>query len=555
MLKLRGHPENEKLTPELAREVCLHTNSKAFIASSISDVGNRYRIELSALDCQSGKTLATAQEETERRDEVVKALGIVGAELRRGLGEPRKSLQRFNQPLDQATSSSIEALQAFTEGLEQKRQHGDVAALPYFKRTVELDPNFARAYVSLGIAYRNLAEVNPGVENIRRGYELRNRATQLQRFYIDGIYSAIGTGDLLKALQTFTEWATTYPKDPIAHSNLSAASISVGQYERAAAEARESIRLKPTAAAYFDESASYLRLGRLDDARQVIDEARTNNLVSSLLPLSQYRLAFLKGDETALEEQVRTTTGVSRGGLLSLQSYTDAFYGRIRKARALRQQLVELARRDNALDTAADCVVTSALQEAEVGNSEEAQQQAEAAIALGKGRDVLAGAALAFARSGDVGQAENLAQQLSLAYPLDTMMQNYSLPTIRAAIELRKNNPTKAVEILTVATPYELGGGSLEHLYPVYVRGEAYLQAGRGELAAAEFKKILAHPGIVENFVVGALAHLQLARAQTMIGDKEAARRSYQDFLTLWKDADADIPIYKRAKAEYASLH
>ncbi len=554
MLKLRGHPENEKLTPELAREVCLHTNSKAFVASSIADVGNRYRIELSAQDCETGKTLVRAQKEAAGREEVVKTLGIAGAELRRGLGEPRKSLREFNQPLEQATSSSLEALQAFTEGLEQKRQHGDVAALPYFKRAVELDPKFARAYVSLGIAYRNLAEVEPGVENIRKGYELRDRATQLQRFYIDGIYSAVATGDLLRAVQTFTEWATTYPRDPVAHSNLSAASISLGQYERAAAEARESIRLKPTAAAYFDESSSYLRLDRLDDARRVIEEAQSLNLVSSLLPLARYRLAFLKGDQAALEEQVRTATGKSVGGLLSLQSYTEAFYGRIRKARGFRQQLVELAAHDNAFDTAADCVVANALQEAEIGNLGEARNQAAAALGLSTGRDVQASAALALARAGDVAQAEKLAQQLNLAYPLDTMMQNYSLPTIRAAIELRGNKPAKAIETLTVAVPYELGAGSLEHLYPAYLRGEAYLKAGQGQLAAREFQKILDHPGIMENFVTGALAHLQLGRAQAMMGDKESARQSYQAFLTLWKDADLDVPIYVQAKAEYAKV-
>ncbi len=554
VLKQRGHAENEKLTPELAREVCLHTSSKAFIAGSISDVGNRYRVELKALDCQTGKTFAAAQKETGSRDEVVKTLGGVGAQLRRELGEPRESLQQFNQPLEEATSSSPEALQAMTDGLEQKRLRGDAEALPYFQRAVELDPNFARAYASLGIAYRNLAEVTLSVENLRKAYDLRDRVTQLQRFYIDGAYAAIGTGDLQQALQTFTEWTKIYPKDPSAHSYLSAASISVGRYEEAAKEARESIRLMPTAAAYTDESFSYLSLDRLDDAKRVLDEAQTLKIGSSLLPLARYRLAFLKGDRLALEEQVNSATGRSRGGLLCLQSFTEAFNGRARKARAFLQQVVDLAMQDNAADSAADCAVANALQEAEIGNVERAQQQAAASIALSTGRDVQASAALAFTRAGDVGQAEKLAQQLNRDYPKDTMMQNYSLPTIRAAIELQKNNPAEAVHILKVAVPYEMGVASFANLYPAYVRGEAYLKAGQGQQAAAEFQKLLDHPGILENFVTGALAHLQLGRAHAMIGNNAAARKAYDDFFALWKDADRDIPILQQARAEYAKL-
>ena len=554
ILKSLDHPENLPLTPELATEVCQHSNSKAVAAGSIRDVGNRYRIELKATDCKTGKTLATTAQETANRDEIVKALGIAGSDFRRKLGEPHDSLQKFNQPLELATTSSLEALRAFADGVEQKHQRGDVASLPHFKRAVELDPNFADAYALLGVGYHNIVQVSSSVENLQKAYDLRDRVTQRQRFYIDGVYSAVGTEDLQKAIRTFREWSQTYPRDPTAQSNLSAASLSLGQYEAAAKAAEESIRLKPSAAAYTDEVSAYIRLNKLDDAGQALDEAQALHIGSSLLPLARYRLAFLKGDQSALQEQVTSANGPSRGGLLTLQSYTESYYGRIRKARELSDQVVNLARQDSAPDSAADCLTGNALREAEVGNGETARQLVAQALALSTDRDNEANAALALARIGDWQQAEKLAQQLGSAYPKDTMMQNYSLPTIRAAIELQKNNPANAVDILSATLPYELGSGSFENLYPAYVRGEAYLKLGQGPQAAAEFQKLIDHPGIVENAVIGALAHLQLGRAQAIAGDKDAARKSYQDFLTLWKDADPDVPALKEAKAEYAKL-
>ncbi len=553
-LKLLNHPENDRLTPELARKVCVRSNSKALVTGSIADVGNRYRIELKALDCQTGNPLATTQRETANREEVVKTLGAAGAELRSKLGEPKATLQEFNRPLDEATSASLEALQAFAAGEEQKRQGSAVAALPYFKRAVELDPNYAQAYASLGHAYRNVAEIKPYIQALGKAYELRQRASRRQRFYIDGIYFWLVTGNLEKALQVFTEWTKTYPKDPLAHVSLSAVAMQVGQYEKAAAEANESIRLLPTAPAYTDESMSYLKLDRLDDAKPVIEEAQTLNLVSNFLPLARYKLAFLKDDRAALEEQVKSTVGPSLGGLLCIHSYTQAYYGRLGEARNFLQQLLDLARRDNSPDTAAECLTGNALQEAEIGDIARARQYAADAMALSAGQNALIRSAMALARAGDVAQAEKLAEQANQQYPLDTMVQNYSLPTIQAAIELQRNNPGKAIEILKIALPYEMGFGSLDYFYPAFVRGDAYLKAGQGQQAAAEFQKLLDNPGIAENFVIGALAHLQLGRAQAMMGDTAGARKSYKDFFTLWKDADRDVPILQRATAEYAKL-
>jgi tetratricopeptide (TPR) repeat protein len=551
-----GRPEDAKLTPDTAREVCLRTNSKAVVIGSIADVGNLYRITLKAFECQTQKWFAATEKETPSRDEVVKTLGAAGADFRSKLGEPKMSLERFNQPLEQATSSSVEALQALALGREQQRQHGDAAALPYFKNALDLDVNFAEAYASLGVAYRNLNETRSesSVQNLRAAFDLHGRVTQRQRFYIDGTYFWIVSGECRKAIQTFTDWTNIYPKDPVAHSRLSAAYLQVGQYAKAAAEARESIRLRPTAAAYLNESSSFLRMNKLEEAKKSLAEAESLKIDSSRLAVPRYKLAFLSGDRLALDEQVKSATPNSRGLLLYLQSFTEAFYGRIRRARQLSQQLTDLAKQTHSAELAAECRSFEALQEAEIGNSAQAQQQAAAALAQSTSRDTKTTAALAFARAGAFEEAETLSQQLRSDYPDDTLMQDYSLPTIEAAIKLRKGDPGAAVDILNAMLPYEMGFASFEYLYPVYVRGEAYLEATNAQKAADEFQKIIDNPGIMENYVTGALAHVQLGRAQAMMGDKAAARKSYQDFLTLWKDADPDIPIYKQAKAEYAQL-
>jgi tetratricopeptide (TPR) repeat protein len=295
-------------------------------------------------------------------------------------------------------------------------------------------------------------------------------------------------------------------------------------------------------------------MNKLDEAKQGLDEAQASQIGSSLLPVGRYKLAFLKGDQAALGSLVNSTVGPSRGGLLCLQSYTEMYYGRVNKARGLLQEVVNLARQDNHPDSAADCVQANGLQEVEVENAAQAQQQAAAALALSNGRDSHASAALILARAGDVARAQALADELSQQYPQDTMLQNYSLPTIRAAIELQKKNPAKAIDILTAAVPYEMGFASFEYLYPAYVRGDAYLKLGQSQQAATEFQKMLDHPGIMENSVLGPLARLQLGRAQAMMGDKEAARKSYDDFFASWKDADPGVPVLQQARAEYAAL-
>ncbi len=557
-LKLMNQPVNARLTPELAREVCQLTHSKAVVAGSISDAGNHYRIELNAVDCQTGKLLAKSEKEAASLNEVVKTLGIAGGEVRSQLGEPRASLQEFNKPLDEATSPSLEALQALTKAANIKRQHGDAATgTLYLKRALELDPNYAQAYVSLGIPHLNANETGPTAENFGKAYELRDRVTQKDRFTIESFYFIGVTGELEKGIQTFTEAEKAYPKDPIWYMDLSAELMAIGQYEKSAAQAQESIRLVPAAAPYVNLMTSYVSLNRFDEAKATFEEAaRDHKLDDAKLYMLRYVLAFVQDDGNAMRGVVEWAAGKPvEDQFVCAQSRTEAFHGRMGKAGQLSQNAVELATHAGMSQSAADCRIGEALMEAEIGDPGRARQRVVEALALSTAMSTNTSAALALARAGDVARAEKLSLELNQALPRGTMMQNYFLPTIRASIELQRNNPAKAIEILEAAVPYELGGfGAFASLYPAYVRGEAYLKAGQGQQAAAEFQKLIDHPGIVNNFTTGALAHLQLGRAQMLMGNQKAARKSYQDFFALWKDADPAIPILQAAKAEYAKL-
>ncbi len=553
-LKLLKHSPGDKLTPELALEVCSRTNSRAVVAGRVSDEGNGFRIGLTATNCKTGKVIAVSELDTASREQVVKTLGIATANLRRKLGEPEFSLREFDKPLDEATSPSLEALQEVTLASNIKRQHGDAAAaVAHLKRAVELDPNYAQAYVALGIGYLNAHDAKLSAEYLGKAYELRDPVTQRDRFQIEAFYYIGITHQQDKAAETLTDAVRTYPNDPIAHMNLSANLMEVGQYEKAVAEAQESIRLTPSGAAYVNLMTSYLALERLDAAKATFDEAQANKVDDIGLYVQRYLLGFQQGDEAAMQEQLNHAQGKPKlqATLLCAESSTQAFHGRVRKSGELLQQATGHGADPQ---VAAECKALHAVLQAEIGNLELSRREAAEAQTLNPSANVRTSSALSLARSGNLAEAEKLADELSQENPQATIMQDYSLPTIRAAIELQKNNPAQAIEILKVATPYELGFGPFSSLYPAYIRGEAYLKLGQGQLAAAEFQKLIDHPGIVSNFVTGALAHLQLARAQAMAGDSTAARKSYDQFFALWKDADPDVPIYKQAKAEYARL-
>ena len=560
-LTMMTRPPNTQLTNDVAREVCQRAHAKAYIGGSISALGKEYVVGLKAASCETGDVLAEEQATADREEEVLSALGKTATKLREKLGESLASVTKYNQPLAEATTSSLEALQQYSEGGRAAREEGDAAAIPYAKRAIELDPNFAIAYAGLGGDYSNLNQASLARENFQKAYELRDRVTQRERFLIEAFYFGYVTGEINKAIQTYTEWARTYSADYGPHSELGDSYNFLGQYEKAAEETNASLRLEPDdAIAYGNLADDYLALDRIKDAKATLDEAANRNLDSEFLHLNRYHLAFLENDLPAMQEQSLWARGKpsAEDGQLSDDSDTEAYYGRLRKARELTRRAVESAKRNAGTDTAALWQVNEALREAEFGNTALARKAVADTMALSSKPDIELLAALALARSGETAQSSALADKVAAEFDRDTMIQAYWLPTIRAAIAIDRGDAQKAIELLRTASEYELGEPvqwpSHGTLYPVYVRGEAYLRAGDGVQAVTEFQKMIDHRGIVANLPLGALAHLQLGRAYKLAGDAGKAREAYAAFLVVWLHADPDIPILKQAKAEYAKL-
>jgi serine/threonine protein kinase/tetratricopeptide (TPR) repeat protein len=560
-LTMMTRPPNTQLTNDVAREVCQRAHAKAYIGGSISALGKEYVVGLKAASCETGDVLAEEQATADRKEEVLSALGKTATKLREKLGESLASVTKYNQPLAEATTSSLEALQQYSEGGRAAREEGDAAAIPYAKRAIELDPNFAIAYAGLGGDYSNLNQASLARENFQKAYELRDRVTQRERFLIEASYFSSVTGEINKAIQTYTEWARTYSADYGPHAELGDSYNFLGQYEKAAEETNASLRLEPDdAIAYGNLADDYLALDRIKDAKATLDEAGKRNLDSEFLHLNRYHLAFLENDLPAMQEQSLWAMGKpsAEDGQLSDDSDTEAYYGRLRKARELTRQAVESAKRNAGTDTAALWQVNEALREAEFGNTALARKAVADTMALSSKPDVELLAALALARSGDTVQSSALADKVAAEFDRDTMIQAYWLPTIRAAIAIDRGDAQKAIELLSTASEYELGEPvqwpAHGTLYPVYVRGDAYLRAGDGVRAVTEFQKMIDHRGIVANLPLGALAHLQLGRAYKLAGDAGKAREAYAAFLVVWLQADSDIPILKQAKAEYAKL-
>jgi serine/threonine protein kinase/Flp pilus assembly protein TadD len=559
-LKLMGRTSDQRVTRDVGREVCMRTGSKALLAGSIASLGSHYAIALKTVSCRTGDVLGAAQAEAESREKILQTLGEAAATLRSKLGESLASVQKFDKPLDEATTPSLEALQAYTEGDRLAREKGDTDALPLLKRAVELDPNFARAYASLGVRYNNLGQASPAIENVRKAYELRDRVSEREKYYISCTYFTLVTGELEKAIQQYELWIRDYPRDYVAETNLGVNYFTVGQFERAAAVTREALRLEPSSIiGYNNLGVAYFSMNRLDEAKSTFDEALARKLDGPYLRQSIYYLDFLRKDAPGMQQQFAWAKGKpgAEDILLSAESDTQADYGRLQKSRQLSAQAEESAKRNDSKETAAFWQGNEALREVEFGNAADGLKQAREALALAPGRDVKVEAALALARGGDVTTAQKLGDALNEEFPLDTVMQNYWLPALWAAIELQRHEPVRAIGILHSSVPYELADPppfSAGTMYPVYLRGQAYLNAGNGGPAAAEFQKVLDHPGVIVNFPLSALSHLGLGRARALSGDTAGARTAYQDFFALWKDADSDIPILKQARAEYAKL-
>ncbi len=557
-LTLMSRPKDARLTQELAREVCQRTASTATIEGSIGSLGSQYVLGLKAVYCQTGDTLAEEQVTANGKEKVLGALGDAATKVRQKLGESLSSVERYGTPLDEATTPSLEALKAYSLGRKTVIAKGNTAALPFYKRAVELDPNFAMAYRAMGSLYTNLNEVGRAAENGRKAFDLREKVSERERLNIEADYYFLTTGELEKAAQAYELWQQTYPGDYTAVLHLGNVSTALGNYEKALDEAREAMRLDPdTPYSYINLAEDYISLNRLEEAEAVFKQAKERKTKTDML-YDRYVLAFLKGD---IAQMTRLTTGAmgkpdAEDALLSEQADTEAWYGKLEMARELTWRAMDSAQHNDAKETAAGYQVLAGLREVESGNLEQARANVNAAVNLAPNRDVRAIAALVLARAGDTAAAEKLVAELDKAFPLDTLVQRYWLPTIRAGVALQRKDPRRAIELMHASSSIELGSptGLNVYLCPVYLRGKAYLMLHDGNAAAAEFQKFIDHRGVVTNFPWGALARLGLARAYGLQGDTTKARTAYQDFLTLWKDADPDVPIYKQAKAEYAKL-
>jgi tetratricopeptide (TPR) repeat protein len=559
-LKLMGRPAGDRLTPEVTREVCQRTGSKAMLTGSIAGLGSQYVIGLKAVNCNTGDVLAEAQEQAAAKEAVLKALDAAAVSMRSKLGESLGSVEKYATPVEEATTPSLEALKAYSLGVKTFNTKGDTAALPFFKRAVDLDPNLAMAYSWMATAYFDLDEIGLGAENARKAYDLREKVSERERFNIEGFYYVTATGELEKGAQTDELWQQTYPRDAMAYTELGAISATLGNWEKALEEWREALRSEPNNGLnYYLLGLAYMSFNRLDETAAVYKQAEERKLESQFLLQSRYWLAFLKDDTARMAQLLSAAMGKpgSEDLLLAMQADTEGWYGKLKNAHELTGRAMDSAQRNNAKETAAGYQAEAALRDGEAGNREQARAEANATLKLAPNRDVRAIAALALARGGDTAGAERLAAELEETFPLDTLVQRYWLPTIRAGVALERQDPNRAIELLKAASTVELSSITAAltiFLCPAYLRGEACLMLHDGERAAVEFQKFIDHRGVVMNFPWGALARLGLARAYAMQGDTGKARAAYQDFLTLWKDADPDVPILKQAKAEYAKL-
>jgi DNA-binding winged helix-turn-helix (wHTH) protein/tetratricopeptide (TPR) repeat protein len=571
-LRLMSRPVGTKLTPDVVRELCQRAGSKAYIAGSISSLGSQYVVTVEAVNCQSGDTLAQEQATAPKKEKVLDALSEAASKLRAELGESLATVEKYDIPLAQATTASLDALKAFSLAGKAMKGNDPAAALPYSQRAIELDPNFAMAYSQMGGTYYTLDETSRAKEYFAKAFQLRDRVSEGEKLHIAAAYYGYATGELDEAAQTFEEATAIYPRGPLAYNTLATIYEQLGQYGKSAERAHTLLRLDPdNIFAYTNLVLDEMALQHFSDARQVIQQARARNLDDYLIHLDLYALAFLQADSAGMTEQQKWFASQPRyeNYGLALASDTEAYAGHVKKARELAKGAVGSALRADNQEGAAVYQADFALEQAAYGNVAEAQQAAAEAQRLAPASPgVAAEAAFAFAMAGETAHGDSLAQDLNKRFPLDTQMQSLWLPAIRTQLALNRRETGLLLNASEANSRIEYGSipfvNNISCLYPTYVRGNAYLAAGKGAEAAAEFQKILDHSGMVWNCWTGALAHLGLARAKALesktaqAADSGACRTkalaAYNDFLTLWKDADADIPILKEAKTESARL-
>jgi len=560
-MQMMGRSANERVNEKTALEICQRTRSAAVLAGSFATLGSKYVIGLSAVACRTGDTLAKEQLRASSKEEVLSVVDRAATKLRGALGESLSTIQKFDIPVEQATTPSLEALQAYSLGQKNLMAGNMVAAVSAFKSAVSIDPNFAMAYAVLGSTYSNLGTGSLATENTRKAHELGQRVSERERFYIESHYHMFVTGNVEKGTEVFELWAQVYPRDAVPPFNLAAGYGNIGQFDKALEEARKTVRLDPGSALNYAQLAYfYLALNRPTDARATAEEVVAKKLDFPELHPTLYTIAFAQNDNESMAREVAWAAGKHgvEDILLACAADTAAYSGRLRIARDLSHRAMISAQQADKTELSAAYQAASALRESLFGNGAEVRREAAPALAVSGNEDILFMTALARAKAGDARGAQVIANEMAKRFPEDSIVQFIYLPTLRAQIAIKRNNPASAIEILQNAAPYELGvegGCGFElALYPVYVRGEAYLASRQGREAATEFQKILDHRGVVLMAPIGALAHLGMGRAYALQGETVKARAAYQDFFTLWKDADPDVPALIAAKAEYTKL-
>jgi hypothetical protein len=591
-LSFMGRSQDAKLAGNAAREVCLRTGGKALVEGSISALGNHYLVLLQAVNCQTGEAVGNEETEAENREKVLRALGATATKLRARLGESLATIQKYNTPVE-ATTASLDALQAYSLAMGVTGAEGENKAISFLKRATELDPNFAMAYAQLGTAYFNFNQPTLGAAAISKAYELRKQVSEREKLYIESHYYTMVTGEMDKSIEIYRLWQETYPRDPVPYVNLTSIYSNLGQYDKSLSEGLEAMRLSGSnarsygssnARSYGNLANAYINLNQCDRASDILSEAKAHKLENAFFSGLRYQLAFVQGNQEEMQRQVAAAVGEPgiESWLLALQGDTEAYHGRLAKAREYTRRAIASARRDDDEEAALAYAVVGTLREAEFGNRQLAEKQVSATIAHDSGQQVLFLGALALARVGERQKALALARDLNRRFPKDTLLNEYWLPSIRAAVELDSGTPNQAIEYLEPTRRYELAAPQLPTnvlFYPIYLRGEAYLADGFPDKAQAEFQKILDHPGLAANDILGALAHLEIGRAYALragipvvsvskkpgaeqhfgqvLDRRDArvkARSAYQDFFSLWRDADAGIPILIQAQREYHEL-
>jgi serine/threonine protein kinase len=555
-LRLMEQPDSAPLSNDLARQVCQRLGATAVIGGSIANLGPQYVLGLSAIKCSTGEILTEEQVTADSKSQVLSALAQGASELRGKLGESLGSIQEYDVPLEQATTSSLDALQAYTLGRKEMVVRGDwVASIPLFERAISLDPNFAMAHARLGTCYANLGERAKAIEDSTEAYQLVDRTSGREKLYITSHYYEFVTGDILKSGQALELGTQIYPQEETNYLTLGAIYRALGEYDKAVSAAQSGLRINPESGLSHEELADdYIGLDRLDEAKADIQESYALGLDPVGEHLDLYELGFLDHDAAGMAKEVSWAAGKTEYESLYLfmESSTAAASGLLENSRDLTDQAVTSAQNIDRRETAGDYRAEEAFREALFGDASQAQSDAGAALGISRGAEIETDAALAYVLSGNAGQAQSLADDLAKRFPEATIVQFIDLPAIRGEIEIAHGNPSKAVDVLEASSPYELGQGLA--CLPILVRGRAYLASRDGVSAAAEFQKILDHPGVVVNSPVGTLAHLEMGRAEALAGDSAKARMAYQDFFALWQHADAGIPLLQQARAEYAKL-